>query len=261
MTNIYLLIYPNLKAFKIGKADNIFDRVNSMKKWWGEPDYVNSFSLAISSGLVFKLERGLHLLLEQFSMGFNCGDGKTEFFSLDAFNYAIEHLNTFIKSNQLDSFLVKGIKKPDIAMPRDTSKNRDYIFSRHNLGKKRLIGSLNDTFKRMETVLRVNNLLIKYRTSIRFSLSFNNGLYSLTLYDRKFLADILFENLRVNYNGFSSASAGRNFSQSLDQSESCYKLRFRFDHTSDDKLICFVTEELESSFKLLKKASINQNQQ
>ena len=57
MTNVYLLIYPKLKAFKVGKADNVFNRADNIKKWWGEPDYVNSLSLEINNELVFKLEK------------------------------------------------------------------------------------------------------------------------------------------------------------------------------------------------------------
>ena len=62
MTSVYLLIYPKLKAFKVGKADNVFNRADSIKKWWGEPNYTDSLSLEIdakhrSTSLLFARER------------------------------------------------------------------------------------------------------------------------------------------------------------------------------------------------------------
>ena len=257
MTYIYLLIYPKLKAFKIGKADNVFNRADSIKKWWGEPDYVNSFSLAISSESVFKLEKSLHLLLDQFSMNFSDGDGKTEFFSFDVFNDAIEYVSFYIKSNKLSSVLMKGIDKPSIMLSRNIPTKRDYIFTKHNTGKKRLIGSLDYTIKNMETVLRVNNLLIKYRNRIRFSLTFENDVYSLILYDRKFLADVLFENLRIKHEYFSGGFVASNLSESLSKGEDYYELTFHLHASVEDTLTLLVVKELECSFKLLQKSSIS----
>ncbi|WP_298770093.1 GIY-YIG nuclease family protein [uncultured Shewanella sp.] len=256
MTNIYLLIYPKLKAFKVGKADNVFNRADSIKKWWGEPDYANSFSLVISSESVFKLEKSLHLLLEQFSMNYSEGDGKTEFFSVDAFNDAIEYINVFIKSNKLTSALMKGVDKLNITTGRNISRNRDYIFTKHNVGNKRVIGSLNYSIKNMERVLRVNNLLIKYRKRIKFELTLENETYSLTLYNRKFLAGVLFENLRTKHEFFSGGFVSRNLSDSLSKDKDCYQLKFHLHTSFEDKLTLLIIKELECSFKLLQKASL-----
>ncbi|PKH03196.1 hypothetical protein CXF72_07690 [Psychromonas sp. MB-3u-54] len=253
MTNVYLLIYPKLKAFKVGKADNVFNRADNIKKWWGEPDYVNSLSLGINNELVFKLEKSLHLLLDQFSMNYSDGDGKTEFFSLDAYSTAIEYVNIFIKSNKLPSALVKGIDKPNFLIDVNKSKKRDYIFSKHNAGKNRIINSLSYTMKNLEVVLRVNNLLIKYRKRINFELICNNQDYSLIVYDRKFLAKILFDNLRIEYESFSGGFVGHNLCGSLDKGEDFYKLNFHLNVSSKNEFIILLVKELESSFKLLQK--------
>ena len=257
MTNVYLLIYPKLKAFKVGKADNVFNRADNIKKWWGEPDYVNSLSLRINNELVFKLEKSLHLLLDQFSMDYKDGDGKTEFFSLDAYSDALEYVNIFIKSNKLLSALVKGIDKPIFQIDVKKSKKRDYIFSKHNAGKNRIINSLSHSLKNLEIVLRINNLLIKYRKRIKFEFISNGQDYSLILYERKFLAKILFENLRITYAHFSGGFVDCHLCSSLNLEENFYKLNFHFNVSTDDEFILLIVKELESSFKLLQKASID----
>lgn len=138
MTNIYLLVYPKLKAFKIGKADNVFNRADNIKKWWGEPDYNASLSLAIKSESVFNLERSLHFFLGQFSMNYSEGDGKTEFFSLDALSHAIDHINIFVKSNKPSTSLTKGINRPKINKNERTPKNETSFTISTTLEKKEL---------------------------------------------------------------------------------------------------------------------------
>ena len=256
MTSIYFLIYPKLRAFKIGKADNVFSRAYGIKKWWGEPDYINSLFLKIDAKLVFKLEKSLHLLLDQFSMNYSEGDGKTEFFSFDAFDDAIEYINIFIKSNKLTSALVKGIDKPKYQTDKSIKNKRDYIFTKHNAGRKRVVNSLNHNVKNMETVLRVNNLLIKYRKKIKFDLVNENKNFSLTLYNRKFLADVLFKSLSFTNEYFSGGFVGVNLCGSLSVRDDYYRLKFHLNVSCDDPLILLLAKELESSFELLQKASM-----
>jgi len=254
MTKIYLLIYPELKAFKLGKADNVFSRACSLKKWWGEPDYLSSSSLDLDAGLVFKFEKGLHLLLDQFSMNFEEGDGKTEFFSLDAYNDAVEYINIYIKSNKLSSQLVKGIDKPTVSLASNVSRKRDFYFYKHNASKRRTIDTYRESLRKMETVLRVNNLLTKYRTKIKFSLTKQNQTYTLILYERQCLAHILFKNLSCMHAHFSGTIVGDNFSESLKFLEDSIKLEFHFHNTLEDQFISAIAMELEDSFRLLQKA-------
>ncbi|WP_325892861.1 GIY-YIG nuclease family protein [Grimontia sp. NTOU-MAR1] len=65
-TNLYILIFDDFDAIKIGKADDISNRVNTLKKWWGEPDYAESYALEIDIDKVFLLEKVLHSILKEF---------------------------------------------------------------------------------------------------------------------------------------------------------------------------------------------------
>lgn len=42
-SNLYLLIYPELEAFKIGKANNVQDRIKTLSRSWGKINYDGSY--------------------------------------------------------------------------------------------------------------------------------------------------------------------------------------------------------------------------
>jgi hypothetical protein len=265
MTNIYLLIYPDLKAFKIGKGNDVFIRADSIKKFWGEPNYLDSLSLKIDSMLVFKLEKSLHGLLEKFNMNFDMGDGKTEFFSFDALSYAIDYINIYIESNRLSSTLVKGIPIPNLQNVENTSKKNDYYFNQHRSKKDTLIDSLTYTIKNMETALRINNLLIQYRNRIDFDITCENKIYTLTLYKRIFLIEMLFCNLTIKHKGFAGNSLSHPLCESVNwlshplcdgviDSKLCPSLKINLTHDGTSELVSFVMKELELSFKLLQRS-------
>jgi hypothetical protein len=253
MTFIYLLIYPKLNAFKIGKADNVFNRADSIKTYWGKPDYKNSFFLKTSKEVVFKLERGLHLLVDQFAMNYKSGDGKTEFFKIDAIDDVIEYVNIFIKSNKLSSSLEQGVVVPDIKPTVRANKNYDRAFSMHSKKTQEIIESLNHSVKNMEAVFRVTNILIKYRKRIKVDFSTDEYGETLTIYHRKILADILFNCLRFQSESFHSGGTSRNASLKLKRVENASRLTFNLDLIVSENTHLFV-KEIKGSFDQVKKA-------
>ncbi|MFT6908278.1 MAG: hypothetical protein ACJAS1_004975 [Oleiphilaceae bacterium] len=254
MTNIYLLIYPKLNAFKIGKADNVFQRADSIKKWWGKPDYKNSFYLKIPKDIVFKLERGLHLLVDQFAMDYDNGDGKTEFFNIKAITDVIEYINIFIKSNKLTSSLEKGVAIPIVKTPLKPKTNYDRDFVIHRNKTKDIIECLNRSVKNMEAVFRVTNILIKYRKRIKVDFSTDEYSETLTIYRRKILANILFNYLRFELGSFHlGGNGGCNASLRLQRDENSCTLTFKLDSAWNKKFEIFV-KEIKGSFDQVKKA-------
>ncbi len=266
MTNIYLLIYPKLKAFKIGKADNIANRIHNLKKYWGEPTYIDSLYLEIDTKFVFRLEKSLHTLLEQFSMNFNEGDGKSEFFSIEALSDAIDYIKIFIRSNKLSAELVKGIDEPIIKSKRspqsdlNSSNKRDWYYQRHNSASKRTLSSFKDNLNNLEAVLRVNALLIKYRDRISYDIVINEEYCFLTLYNRKVIAFILMNRLSFKKENFSRGFDFFNMGLSVRETQGGCRLTILLDIFDKNKEYSYFAEQILGSFKLLQKAKIKKGQ-
>ena len=112
-SNVYLLVFPDKNAIKIGKANEINSRISTLRRYWGEPDYKKSYSIRTSSKCVGNLEKGLHLFLSNYSIAFEKGDGKTEFFTLDSIEHALTYIDMYnsISSNNTEIEITKGIKK------------------------------------------------------------------------------------------------------------------------------------------------------
>lgn len=75
---LYLLLFPAKKMMKVGKANNIYNRIQSLKRVWGDVDYAHSYRIALPQSEVFKLEKMLHFLLAKYQTGIDAGDGYTE---------------------------------------------------------------------------------------------------------------------------------------------------------------------------------------
>jgi hypothetical protein len=54
LSNVYILVYPELKGFKIGKADDVSNRISALSSW-GTVDYKNSYVVTVSHKIVFKI--------------------------------------------------------------------------------------------------------------------------------------------------------------------------------------------------------------
>ena len=128
-TFLYLLVFSCQNAFKIGKANDLHVRIDSLRRSWGEVDYDSSYFIEVEKHSIFTLEKALHLLLENRSMRFNDGDGKTEFFELDALPIALGYLNLYLSDKYNDvGLLTKGVKK--INQERRSQKRKHNKYKR-----------------------------------------------------------------------------------------------------------------------------------
>lgn len=107
---LYFVIFNNCNYLKIGKSNNIENRMIKIRHLWGDIDYENSYCLELPTSKVFKIEKALHNLLDDFKIKDISGDGYTEMFSLDVLETALAFINMYIKQ-QGDLKLVKGISK------------------------------------------------------------------------------------------------------------------------------------------------------
>jgi len=107
MTNLYLMVFQEKKVFKIGKADDIENRMDQLRKYWGSPDFNSSYSVEISTDSVFKLEKALHLMLSDYSEHIGTGDGQTEFFSISALVLVLDYIKLYLSHSV--GILKKGV--------------------------------------------------------------------------------------------------------------------------------------------------------
>jgi hypothetical protein len=124
VSHLYLLVFPERGIFKVGKADDIPERVQSLRRWWGEVDYEASYHLTAERDVVFKLEKSLHFLLSEHSVDFAGGDGRTELFSRAALELALKHIELFSSSRASPARLVKGAPKPPARAARSAPSTR-----------------------------------------------------------------------------------------------------------------------------------------
>lgn len=94
-SNVYVLVFPKLDAFKIGKADNVNSRLRALEKTWGLCGRSKSYYLPTSSSHVFTLEKSLHMALKDSRMQMSKADGYTEFFKLDSIDSCKNIINVF----------------------------------------------------------------------------------------------------------------------------------------------------------------------
>ena len=108
-SNVYVAVFPDSEVIKIGKADTVFNRSKSLN-WIGELDREASYEIEVSSDRVFKLERGLQYLLNEFRVDVGNGTGKTEIFSISC----IDEVLQLVKICEGSEKIKKGISIPEV---------------------------------------------------------------------------------------------------------------------------------------------------
>lgn len=111
-TSLYVLVFPERKLLKVGKANNVYTRCEKLKQVWGSIAYLDSFELKAPQSIVFKLEKSLHFMLSAHSANVGNADGYTEMFFLDALDTALKHIELFMASSPAPLTLQKGISTP-----------------------------------------------------------------------------------------------------------------------------------------------------
>lgn len=150
---LYLLLFPANKMIKVGKANNIHNRIQSLRRFWGEVDYERSYQIALPQSEVFKLEKMLHFLLAKYQTGIDAGDGYTELFSLEALEPAIKHIHYAIEHGVVNAQLLQGIEKPQLRPSKSA-------MHRHWKMKKQSDAIISNLVRITEQFGRINRLLL-----------------------------------------------------------------------------------------------------
>jgi len=112
LTHLYLIVFPQKSIFKIGKANDIHNRIHSLKAYWGDPDLDQSYYVVADENLVFRIELALKNILLGYKYECDDGDGKTEIFDIEALDIALKHLDIFLQSPVAEKLVIqKGIKQ------------------------------------------------------------------------------------------------------------------------------------------------------
>lgn len=187
-SNLYFLNFPQLNAIKIGKADDVENRYQSLKSYWGDADLNNSYYVSLPSDEVYKYERSLHILFSKFNKKIDKGDGWTEFFEIDILEDVI---NFFAKSTDYEVY--KGIV---------LQQKMKVLEKKKKFKKDKLKQANNEMFLTLENIVsklfKLTKLLIfikKYEDRIIFQYDLVDGEYFLRMKLNANLTEKQFENL------------------------------------------------------------------
>lgn len=164
-TYLYILVFPQKNVIKIGKANDIQNRIDSLRRWWGEVNYPASYYLSIEEKSVFKLEKSLHFLLSRYSVEFNDGDGKSEIFAHDALEKAIDVIDLYASLTQSSTRLQKGIPEP-IKPQSDRKKKEKY--EKAAAKSDRFFNSISACADRFRKINKLIAFLMRYQSRIQF---------------------------------------------------------------------------------------------
>ncbi|RBP53515.1 hypothetical protein [Arenicella xantha] len=114
-SNLYILIFPDRGVLKIGKADNVLNRIKSLR-WIGEVDYESSYSLSTDDANVYRIEVGFRKFLHDYRVDIGDGDGKTEIYDISCIDKVLAHLAIDFNSKEIR----KGISRSSLA--KDSAK-------------------------------------------------------------------------------------------------------------------------------------------
>lgn len=170
--NLYLLVFPDRKLIKIGKAVDVFARSQSFG-WVGTPDYAESYSIPISASRINSVEKGLHRLLTTYRMTDlpENGDGHTELFQLDVLDIALEIIELLVKHDSSVGSLSKGIEVPTIASSMEIKSHSHKLHRRYRVLAREARNHYDDSVSVSEKLRDINRLILflyRYQFKIPF---------------------------------------------------------------------------------------------
>lgn len=169
---LYILIFHESNVIKIGKADDIHERVKILKHFWGNVNYHESYQLFAPQKVVYKLEKLLHFFLSSYNAQIDTGEGHTELFTTEALSSAIKLIELYIDSGAIPASLNKGIPRPIQLSQKKKLPNRY-----RNLYPKndRFIDSIINTAKKTAKINRLLIMLIKRNKYIQYQYDIIDG--------------------------------------------------------------------------------------
>jgi len=148
---IYLLILKEKKIFKIGKADNISNRYESLKKTYGDFDLKASYYIECKDESVFKVESILHYIFKDFNIIQDNKGGHTEWFDIQCYERVVEVVKILKKVNS-DIFNIKQ----NISLPKEKNTLKlTYKEKRKINAKKKQLKLLNNNIKNANAIVEI----------------------------------------------------------------------------------------------------------
>lgn len=168
--HLYLIIFPEKNVVKVGKAIDIWQRLGSLRQWWGEPDLAGSYFIEASEDMVGRLEKALHCFLVGYSAVAEEGDGRTELFRMDALPVALQLLDLHIAGAPAAGYtLVKGIPRPVAKVPAGgPAPTKDRVLERFRKRSELMLDSLDATVTNLHYLRRLVLLLRRWEHRIQF---------------------------------------------------------------------------------------------
>jgi T5orf172 domain len=164
-THLYLLCFPKKKMVKIGKADDIHNRIRTLQRYWGDVDYAASYFLPAPTETVFKLEKSLHFLLSPFAISFDTGDGKTELFSEGALEVALQYIDLYLRSTPQPSTIQQGVALP---IPQESESRRRKNHAALIRRSKEVAPQVIELAKKFDRIQRLLLLLLRRQTRYEY---------------------------------------------------------------------------------------------
>lgn len=158
VSNLYMLIFPKVNAYKIGKADDIQKRLVQLRRFWGDPDYSESYRLQLPSGAARHVEKGLHHMLHEHEASPGSGDGHTELFAMESLQSALDLVELYLSRAAYNFKIIKGINEISSAKPAAKGKRR----TRTAEEEAEFLSKCGDRMKRLVMILKRRQHRIPY---------------------------------------------------------------------------------------------------
>lgn len=172
VSNLYLLVFPTRRVMKVGKADDVYTRSQTLKRCWGEVDYEASYQVEAAQNIVFRLEKSLLCLLSSHAVDFEKGDGYTEVFSIDALEFALKQIELYIASGVISGEVRKGVKIPT---PKQAISRRVGQHVTLRLKSNAWVSSISRVAEQFDRINRLLIILFRKQTKIAYQYDIVDG--------------------------------------------------------------------------------------
>ncbi|MDC8773343.1 hypothetical protein [Roseateles albus] len=166
MTNLYILLFPQKGIIKVGKANDIANRIAALRLSWGRVDYDASYYVLASEDVVFKIESWLKFSLSKYAAPFREGDGWTEVFTVNALEIALRYIDLYCSSAAEVLEIRRGIPLPLIKSPTPRRCNKYAKLARKANSVTQSVLQISETFSWLNRLLII---LLRRQASIAYS--------------------------------------------------------------------------------------------
>lgn len=112
MSYIYALYFVEPKAVKVGKANNLINRLSDLVSTWGNIDPYRAKAWEIDEQLVIGREQQLHNKYKKYQKQMPNGDGSTEFFEPEIWELLGDNFVPISKTLVIDKVNRTAKQKP-----------------------------------------------------------------------------------------------------------------------------------------------------